>query len=267
MIQIIQVLKEQLLNLNLIFRLAFYEIKGKYLMHYLGVFWQFLNPIVQIFVYWFVFGIGIRGGQPIDGVPYFVWLISGLIPWFFINPSITQGANSVYSKLNLVSKMKFPVSILPSVSIISNSFQFIVMLVMLLVILLINGIYPSVYYIQLIYYLICLYVFLFSITLFFSTFTTIVRDFQSLIQTSMKMLFFVTPIVWHTDKLPEKYQHLLMLNPIYYLVDGFRNSLLFKTWFFEDAAYTLYFWALTLIILFTGAALHLKFRKNFFDYM
>ncbi|PLS01497.1 ABC transporter permease [Neobacillus cucumis] len=267
MIQIIQVLKEQLLNLNLIFRLAFYDIKGKYLMHYLGVLWQFLNPIVQIFVYWFVFGLGIRGGQPIDGIPYFVWLISGLIPWFFINPSITQGANSVYSKLNLVSKMKFPVSILPSVSIISNSFQFIAMLVMLLLILMINGIYPNVYYIQIIYYLICLYVFLYSISLFFSTFTTIVRDFQSLLQTSMKMLFFVTPIVWNTDKLPEQLQHLLMLNPIYYLVEGFRNSLLFDTWFFEDAAYTLYFWALTLIILFTGAALHLKFRKNFFDYM
>ncbi|MBM7652571.1 ABC transporter permease [Neobacillus cucumis] len=267
MIQITQVIKEQLFNFNLIFRLAFYEVKGQYLMHYLGVFWQFLNPLVQIFVYWFIFGMGIRGGHPVNGIPYFVWLISGLIPWFFINPSITQGSNSVYSKLNLVSKMKFPVSILPSVTIIGNSFQFLVMLLLLIIIVLLNGIHPNIFFIQLVYYMFCLYVFLFSFTLFFSTFSTIVRDFQALLQTTMKMLFFMTPIVWSTDKLPGIYQNLLMLNPIYYLVDGFRKSLLFNTWFYEDWAYTLYFWALTLVILFIGAALHLKFRKNFFDYL
>lgn len=267
MAQIFQVIKEQLQNFHLIYRLAFYEVKGKYLMHYLGVFWQFINPTVQIFVYWFVFGLGIRGGKPIGEFPFFVWLLVGLIPWFFINPTITQGANSVYSKLNLVSKMKFPVSILPSVNIISNSFQFFVMLIVLMVILFINGIYPNTYFIQLIYYLFCLYTFLFSITLLCSTFSTIIRDFQALLQTAMKLLFFVTPIIWDTSELPLNIQNLLKLNPIYYIVDGFRNTFLFETWFFEDLTYTLYFWAITLFILFIGAALHLKLRRNFVDYL
>jgi teichoic acid transport system permease protein len=264
---IFKVLKEQLLNLNLIFRLAFYDVKGKYLMHYLGVFWQFLNPTVQIFIFWLVFGLGIRGGQPVNDIPFFVWLIVGLIPWFFINPTITQGANSVYSKLNLVSKMKFPVSILPSVTIVSNSFNFLVLFAVLILILVINGIFPNVYFLQLIYYLICLYVFLFSTTLFFSTFSTIVRDFQALLQTTMKMLFYLTPIIWDPGMLPSHFQSLLKLNPIYYLIDGFRKTFLFETWFFEDMAYTLYFWAITLFTLFIGAALHFKFRKNFVDYL
>jgi teichoic acid transport system permease protein len=267
MIYIIQVIKEQLLNLNLIFRLAFYDIKGKYLMHYLGIFWQFLNPAVQILIYWLVFGLGIRGGEPIGNVPFFVWLICGLIPWFFINPSITQGSNSVYSRLSLVSKMKFPVSILPSVTIVSNSFTFFVMLIVLIIILFINGITPNIYFIQLIYYLFCLFIFLFSFTLLFSTFSTIVRDFQSLLQTSMKMVFFLTPILWDTSKLPDFAENILKLNPIYYLINGFRNTFLFKTWFFEDLASTLYFWTVTLIILFIGAKIHLKFRKRFVDYL
>jgi teichoic acid transport system permease protein len=267
MIKIIQVIKEQLLNVNLIFRLAYYEIKAKYLMHYLGVFWQFLNPMVQVFIYWLVFGLGIRGGKPVGEFPFFIWLIVGLIPWFFINPAITQGANSVYSKLNLVSKMRFPVSILPSITIVSNSFQFITMMILLMIILMINGIFPNVYFVQIIYYLFCLYTFLFSITLFFSTFSTIVRDFQALLQTTMKMLFFLTPIIWDPVNLPPYLQTLLKLNPIYYLIDGFRKSFLFEIWFFEDLTYTFYFWAFTFIILFIGAALHLKFRRNFVDYM
>jgi teichoic acid transport system permease protein len=267
MIQIIKVVKEQLININLIFRLAFYDIKGKYLMHYLGVFWQFLNPAIQIIVFWLVFGMGLRGGNQINGEPFFVWLIVGLVPWFFINPSLTQGANSVYSKLNLVSKMKFPVSILPSITIVSNSFNFLVMLAILFVILLINGIVPNIYFLQIIYYLICLYTFLFAFTLFFSTFSTIVRDFQALLQTSMKMIFYLTPIIWDPAEMPGQFQTVLKLNPIFYLIDGFRNSLIFETWFFEDMAYTLYFWTITLIVLFIGALLHLKFRKNFVDYL
>jgi teichoic acid transport system permease protein len=267
MTKITQVINEQLQNVNLIFRLAYYEVKGKYLMHYLGIFWQFLNPMVQVFIYWLVFGLGIRGGSPVGEVPFFVWLMVGLIPWFFINPSIVQGANSVYAKLNLVSKMKFPVSILPSVSIVSNSFHFFAMVFLLIVILILNGFWPNIYYLQLIYYLICLYTFLFSFTLLFSTFSTIVRDFHAVLQTSMKMLFYLTPIIWDPENLPEFAQNLLKINPIYYLINGFRNTLLYKTWFFEDMSYTFYFWTLTFIILFIGAALHLKFRKNFVDYM
>ncbi|MCS0790784.1 ABC transporter permease [Cytobacillus firmus] len=267
MSSIFQIFKEQLLNINLICRLAFYDIKGKYLLHYLGVFWQFLNPAVQILIYWLVFGLGIRGGEPIGDVPFFVWLVCGLIPWFFINPSITQGANSVYSRLSLVSKMKFPVSILPAVTIVSNSFTFIIMLIVLLIILIMNGIYPSIYYVQIIYYLFCLYIFLYSFSLLFSTFSTIIRDIHSLLQTMMKMLFYLTPILWDTGRLPEYAQNILKLNPIYYLIEGFRNTLLFKIWFFEDLAYTFYFWSFTLFILFFGATIHLKFRKRFVDYL
>lgn len=265
--QVIQVIKEQVQNFNLIVRLAVYDAKSKYQMHYFGIIWQFLNPTVQIFIYWLVFGLGIRGGRPINNIPYFAWLICGLIPWFFINPTITQGSNSVFSKLNLVSKMKFPVSILPSITIIGNSLNFSMMLVVLILILFINGISPNIYFIQIIYYLICLYAFLFSVTLFFSTFSTIVRDFQSLLQALMKMLFYINPIIWDFSTLPGNLQTILKLNPICYLIFGFRNSFLYKKWFFDDIAYTIYFWTVTFIILFIGAALHLKLRKKFVDYL
>ena len=105
---VVQIIKEQFLNLGLIFQLAIYDIKGKYSQHYLGILWQFINPLIQISIYWLIFGLGFRKGHPVDDVPYYLWLVVGLIPWFFITPSILQGSNSIYSRVNLVSKMKFP---------------------------------------------------------------------------------------------------------------------------------------------------------------
>ena len=135
---VFQVLKEQILNFHLIVRLATYDIKGKYQMHYLGAFWQFLNPILRILTYWIVFGLGMRSGQPIGDTPYIIWMLVGLIPWFFISPSIMQGSNSIYQRVNLVSKMKFPVSILPTISIVGNAFSFIIMLIILILLLYTN---------------------------------------------------------------------------------------------------------------------------------
>src|SRR5699024_6106267 len=122
------IIREQINYLSLIMNMAKYENKSKYQMHYLGILWQFIMPVMQIGVYWFIFGVGIRSRQPVDGVPFFLWLIAGIIPWFFINSSIVQGANSVYAKINLVSKMKFPISVLPTVSVVSNAFNFLIML-------------------------------------------------------------------------------------------------------------------------------------------
>ncbi|MDR0138831.1 ABC transporter permease [Metabacillus idriensis] len=262
-----QIIKEQLVNIHLILRLAIYEVKSKYLMHYLGVFWEFLNPAIQLFVYWFVIGIGIRGGGDINGFPYFIWLLTGIIPWFFLSRSVSQGSSSVFRKVSLVSKMKFPVSVLPTISIISSSFIFLIMLIILFIILAIYGVGIHLTLIQIPYYLISMFVFLFAITLLFSTISVVVRDFQSLLQQGMRVLFYLTPILWDQSLFSPLIQNILRLNPFFYLVNGFRDSLLGTGWFYQDLTYTLYFWSLTLLILFIGATVHIKLRNRFVDYI
>lgn len=264
---VITLIKEQLKNINLIFSLAAYGIKGTYQMHYLGALWQILIPVSQILIYWFVFGLGIRGGSPVGETPYIIWMLCGLIPWFFISPSIIQGANSIYSKINLVSKMKFPVSILPTVTIVSNFFTFTIMLFGFTCLLWLNNIRPTIYLIQLPYYLVSLLIFLFSFTILASTISIIIRDFQSVLQSSMRMLFFLTPIFWEISALPEVYQTILKLNPFYYLIHGFRSTFLGYGWFYSDLIYTFYFWFVTLLLLFIGSLLHFKFRRKFVDFL
>ncbi|MEF2292947.1 ABC transporter permease [Virgibacillus dokdonensis] len=268
-----KVLKEQYEYRDLIFRMALFENKGMYQIHYLGSLWQFLSPAIQVAIYWFVFGT-IREGAPVDGTPFFLWLIIGLIPWFFISPSIIQGSNSVYQKVGLVSKMNFPVSLLPTIRILSNSFQFFIMMTILFVIVFSYGVEPTLYMFQIIYYLICLFVFLFSFSLLSSTISTLIRDYQTALQSLMRMLLYLSPILWNTSKitsfLPEKgpfIESILKLNPLFYILEGFRDSILGRAWFFEDLVYMGYFWSLILCLLYFGAKIHIKFRRNFMDYL
>jgi teichoic acid transport system permease protein len=264
---VLQVLNEQFKNVHLIFRLAIYDIKGQYQLHYLGWLWQFLNPAFQIALYWFVFGFGIRKGSPVGDTPFLVWLLVGLIPWFFIGPSILQGSNSIYSRINLVSKMKFPVSILPTINLMTNSFNFFSMMLILFILLVVNKINAGLYLLQLPYYLLSLYIFLFAVALLFSTISIIIRDFQLVIQSGMRMVFFLLPIVWKIDNLPTFYVNILKLNPIFYLIEGFRHTFLGGGWFFTELTYTAYFWSITLFILFLGSYMHVKFRNKFVDYI
>jgi len=264
---ILNVLREQIQYIPLIFKMAKYDTKSKYQMHYLGILWQFIMPIIQVGIYWFIFGIGIRSGAPVGDVPFLVWLIAGLIPWFFIGPTITQASNSVYSKINLVSKMKFPVSILPTITIVSNTFNFFIMLAVAQIIMVINGVYPTIQTIQLIYYIFSSFALVYALSLLFSTLSTIARDFQNMLQSVIRLLFFVTPILWDPSQMPEIYHNLLKLNPFYYLIMGFRSSYLSEGWFFNNLAYGLYFWSFVLLTLLIGSFMHIRFRSKFIDYI
>ncbi|MEH7494537.1 ABC transporter permease [Neobacillus niacini] len=264
---IYQVLREQFANAHLIWRLAIYDMKSRYQMHYLGVLWQFLGPMLQILVYWFVIGIGIRGGGGVEGQPYFVWLVVGLIPWFFINRSILQGSGSIIAKVNLVSKMNFPVSVLPTINIVSNTFNFMAMFFIMWIILIFNNKGASIYLLQLPYYMIALYILLFSLTLFGSTIALFVRDFQMVLPPLMRIIFYLSPVLWDTSNFSEAIQTALKLNPFYYIVVGFRSSILGGEWFYQDVVYTVYFWSFTFFILLIGSLIHVKFRDKFVDYI
>lgn len=191
---LVRIVKEQVTSFPLILRLASYETKSQYQMNYLGVLWQFLNPLIQMLAYWFVFGMGIRNSQPVitgvGEVPFIVWMLAGLIPWFFISPTILDGSNSVFKRINMVAKMNFPISSLPSVVIASNLFSYFVMMGIYVIVLLASGVYPSLHWIQYIYYLICMIVFMFSFSLFNSTISVLVRDYQFLLQAVTRLLFF-----------------------------------------------------------------------------
>lgn len=263
-----QIIKEHLNNFYLIIRLSIFELKSNNNSHYLGALWEVINPLILISIYWFVFGFGIRGNQSVGGVKYLPWLLSGITVWFFISPAIVQGSKSIYSRINIISKMNFSMSVIPTYVITSMFYQHLILTVISMVIMSLYGYLPTLYILQLPYFMLTTLILLISISLITSTLSTIIRDIQMVVQSTVRVLFYITPILWTVEKLPYPIRMLMKLNPFYYIVEGYRSALLGENWYFIDhKVYTLYFWVLILVSLLIGSILHVKFRKRFVDYL
>jgi teichoic acid transport system permease protein len=272
---VIAVIKEQIKSFYLVRRLSAYEMKSANSNTYLGILWEIINPMIQIAIYWFVFGYGIfrsagRADVEVNGelIPYFPWMLSGIIVWFFINQSITQGSKSIYSRIKMISKMSFPMSVVPTFVIFAKLYQHLMLLAVVLVIFHFLGYPINIYYLQLIYFIAATVVFLVALSLITSTISTIIRDFQMLLQAVVRVLIYLSPFLWPPYHLPETVQIIMRLNPVFYLAEGYRSSILGISWYVvEQWEYTLYFWGITIVLLIFGSVLHVKFRDRFVDFL
>ena len=122
----------------------------------------FANPAIQVLTYWFVFGI-VFNRKAVDDIPYIVWMLGGMVVWFFISPCITDGCNAVFRKTDVITKMKFPVSILPMTVILQKLFDHFCLMVIAVVIFAVNGYFPDLYWFGLIYYMLCAILFSFAL--------------------------------------------------------------------------------------------------------
>jgi teichoic acid transport system permease protein len=262
------VLKEQIKNFHLLRRLSWYEIKSQTSGNYLGAAWEIINPAIQIMIYWFVFGFGIRQREPIGDVEYFQWLFAGILVWFFLNQGLMKATRSIYQKIRMLSKMNFPMSVIPNYIVVSQFYPHLFLLVIGIIILQFMGYPISIYYLQLPIYTAAAVALLFSLSLITSTLATIVRDVAMMLQATMRMLLYLSPILWPPTLLPESWQPWLKLNPFYYIIEGYRNTLLGQSWYFlENPMYTLYFFGLLLVLFIIGSYLHVKFRSQFIDFL
>lgn len=259
------VIREQISSFYLIRRLSLFELKSANNNNYLGMLWEVINPMIQLAIYWFVFGLGIRGGQDVNGIPFVYWLLSGMSVWFFINQSLLEGSKSIYTRINFISKMSFPMSVIPTYVIVSKFYSHLILVGIITIGLQFTGYTLSPYFIQLPYFMFGTLMLLISISLITSTLATIVRDVQMVVTSVVRMLLYLTPLLWVPTGFIKK---IMLVNPLYYLVEGYRASLLGTSWYmFENTNLTLYFWGLILVLLMIGSALHVKFRNHFVDYM
>ncbi|WP_034526754.1 ABC transporter permease [Secundilactobacillus oryzae] len=266
--EVITLFKEQIKNLGIIFRISKYEDMASYQSHYLGLVWEYLYPLIQIGIYWLVFGVGLKhGGSSMHGISYLPWMMIGITPWFFMNRAILDASKSIFQRVGMVSKMKFPVSILPTIKIVGNLNSFWTMLVISIVVGLMNHVTPSIYWLQFVYYFFSMIMLMLALSIFNSAVSILVRDFHVLLQSFMRMLFYMSGVLFNfeTDSFPAIFVRILQLNPFFYIVSGFRQSMVGKVWFWEQPTLTIVFWLIVLFFLLVGSHLHYKFRSRFVD--
>jgi teichoic acid transport system permease protein len=264
---IIQIIIEQINSFYLILRLSFFELKSENNNNYLGILWEVINPMIQIGIYWFVFG-AMRGGRTVNGIPFVEWLLAGIVVWFFVYQGTLQSSKSIYTRIRLIAKMSFPMSTIPSFVIMSKFYQHLILVGIIIVIFQFMGQFVSIHYVMLPYFMFATIALIFSFTLITSTLSTIIRDVQMVVQSLLRVLIYLTPILWTMNNLKPWIHDILLLNPLYYIVEGYRASLLGTSWYpITHWHYTLYFWAVIFVFMLIGSLVHIKFRDRFVDFL
>jgi teichoic acid transport system permease protein len=270
----LKVIKEQVDHFYLVRRLSLYELRSNNRSNYLGILWEVLNPSIQIAIYWFVFAT-LRSRKPIimngDEIEFFSWLLAAFFLWTFFYQGTIQGSKSIYTRLKMLSKMNFPMSIIPGYVIFSQFYIHLIMLAISIVILNLSGYLVSIYYLQLIYYIIAALSLIFSLSLITSTLSTIIRDVHMLLNSALRMLLYLSGLLWPLSLLANHFPDIfkiLQLNPVYYLVEGYRAALFGTEWhFIVEWKCTLFFWGIVIVLFLFGSMLHVKFRRHFIDYL
>lgn len=248
----------------LIYELAVNDFRQRYLGSYLGIIWAFAQPAITLFIFWFVFELGFRS-KPAANYPFVLWLMAGMVPWFFFSESLMNAAGSIVEKRFLVSKVVFRVSLLPLIKILSGLFTHIFFIGLLLAVFWFNGYSPDKYYLQLPYYIFAAISLLIGISWLSSSLMVFMPDVSPVIALIVQFGFWMTPIVWSLDILPHKYQMFIKINPAYYIIQGYRDSFVYKNWFWQDPKLMLYFWGVTILTFVLGALVFKRLRPHFAD--
>jgi ABC-type polysaccharide/polyol phosphate export permease len=254
------------LNRSIIYSLAKQDFKQRFAGNYLGVLWAFLSPLITIGIIWFVFEIGFKAGLVDNSVPFILWLMAGMIPWQFLADAISQGTSSIIDKPYLVKKIVFRVSTLPLIKILTALtihlfFLFVILIMYLLV-------YKQTFhwtYLQLPYYVFCVIVFAIGFSWATASIVVFFRDLSQIIGMMIQFGFWLTPIFWSKNMVQEEYLLFLKLNPAYYIIEGFRDSLIYNVWFWDRPLLSLYFWSFTIVSTLFGAFIFKRLRPHFAD--
>lgn len=233
----------------------------------LGWSWAIIKPTVTIFVYWFAFAIGLRASRTVSGdYPFFLWLIAGIVPWFYMSDMISSGTDCIRKYSYLVTKMKFPVSTIPTFISISKMIVQLLLLVIVVFIYMGFGYSPDVYYLQIFFYLALAFVFFTGWAMFAAPIGAMSKDFVNLVKSFITAFFWLSGILWDPEKVKILWlRKILRLNPVTYLCTGFRNCFINKIWFWEQPKRLLYFLIALIIIWALGLWSYKEFRKEIPD--
>lgn len=249
------------------------ELISQYVGSGLGPVWMVIHPIVMITVYWFVFSVGFKV-RPTGNAPFVVWLTAGLAPWFLFSNIVSGSTPSIVDQAHLIKKTIFTPQVLPLIKTCSSMVNHIIFLLILLILILFQHMPILIWFIQLIYYLVCLIVLALGISWFTATLFVFIRDVNQIVSVVLQVGFWVTPIFWNLNEMmsrPHKKKiiviilKLLKLNPVCYIVQGFRDSLIYGRPFWDHPVYTLYFWCFTIVVLGIGILVFVRLRPQFSD--
>jgi len=249
---------------HLILELVKREVAAQYVGSRLGFVWTIVNPLFLILIFWFVFGFGLKS-QPMQDIPFSVWLTAGMAPWFNFSEIWSRATGSIVANPHLVRKVQFPTSILPVATVGAALVSHLIFLALLLVLLLGYGIPLRLWIFQALYYYLAMVVLVLGLSWLSAALNVLFRDTAQVVQLLLQIGFWTTPIFWDIRIMPPMVQTLLKLNPMYYIVQGYRDSFIYGTGFWRHPYQTLYFFCICSVSLLLGVYVFSRLKPQFAD--
>ena len=253
---------------TLIWELSKADFKKRFVGSYFGVVWMFVQPVVTVLIYFMVFQMGFKSVPPVPGVPYVLWLVPGIVPWFFFSEALNTGTSCLSEYHYLVKKVVFQVEALPVIKLVSCAIVHGIFVAIMIAVFFCYGRLPMLTWFQILYYSFALAVNVLALSLFTAAINVFFKDMAQLVAICLQFGMWMIPIMWAPEMFqdfPPLLSKILKINPIYYIVIGYRDSLLSGNWFFERPMLTVYFWAFTLGLLWIGLRVFRRLRPHFSD--
>ncbi len=263
--RIIRYLRSIPSRLRIIWPLAKNDFRSRYATSQLGMFWAFFRPIVMAGVYVFVFAIIARAAPVGGNYPYSLWMLPGLIVWFFFSESISSGVNTLNEYSYLVKNIRFDTYILPDVKVFAALFihSFFVLLIMILYMLF--GLPIKLHLLQMPYYMVASFYFTLAITRIVATVQPFFKDLSSFVEIVLMVGIWACPIMWDLSLVEEQYRFIFMANPLFYLVNGYRECYMGDLWVWNHPVLFAEFWAVTIVLDLWGRRMFRRLNNQFAD--
>ena len=209
---------------ELLYFLVWRDVMVRYRQTALGVLWVILQPLASMAIFSVLFGLLLK--VPSGDVPYPVFAYAGLLPWNYFSSALTRSSSSVVNSANLITKIYFPRLVIPLAGVLSSLVDLGVSFLVLLGLMLAFGVLPTAGIILLPALLLLAMITALGFGLWLSALNVRYRDVNYLVPFLVQIWMYVTPVVYGTNLIPERYRFLLSLNPMTGVVEGFRWALL-----------------------------------------
>ena len=217
-------LKDLWVYRELIYFLTWRDLKVRYKQSVLGVLWAILKPFMNMVVFSIFFGTLAK--VPSDGIPYPIFAYVALLPWGFFESALLVSARSMLQSGGMVSKIYFPRIIVPLSSVFANLVDFLIAFIILIGMMIYYQIAPTINVLWLPLFLLLAMVTAIGVGLWFSALLVMYRDINYLLPFITQLWMFISPVVYSSSMVPEKWQWLYSINPMSGVVYGFRWALL-----------------------------------------
>ena len=226
---LLQLISEITASRKLIWELAKSDFKKRFAGSYFGVVWMFVQPVVTVLIYFMIFQLGFKSVPPFPGVPYVLWLVPGIVPWFYFNEALNAGTSCLQEYHYLVKTVVFNVEVLPVLKLLSCAVVHAIFVMIMTAMFFCYGKLPMPTWIQIIYYSFALSALILGMTFITSAINVFFKDMAQIVSICLQFGMWLTPIMWDPVMFPNRpalLEQVLKINPVFYIVTGFRDSML-----------------------------------------